>query len=134
MLATRGAYAAKVGPLPDVPLDVGAAVTVAEPYAYLYEVDVFIAPDVSAICAAIAKATVYWDSTDATQAHEAVVTVPEPRNGDTYAVSVALLDLRPTHGVDHIEFLKGQSATVNGARKLTLAEEKRMGDPRYYCP
>ena len=31
-------------------------------------------------------------------------------------------------GVDHIEFLKGQSATGNEARKLTLAEEKRMGD------
>jgi hypothetical protein len=123
VVKTDGAYTATttVGPQGHpVNFDVDAAsVLVAEPYTYVYEVDMFIAPDVSAICAALANATVYWDYWDAGAGAAAPATVltPEPRNGQKYTVSVALLDLRPTHGVRHVvsvEYtLKADDAVVH---------------------
>lgn len=102
VVKTDGAYTAATtfGSHPAT-FDVDAAsVVVAEPYTYLYEVDMLIAPDVSAICAALANATVYWDA--AAAAATATVLTPEPRNAKKYTVSVALLDLLPNHGVRHV--------------------------------
>lgn len=124
VVKTDGAYTAATTFDSHGPFDVDAAsVVVAEPYTYLYELDMLIAPDVSAICAALANATVYWDY--ATAPAPATILTPEPRHKQQYTVSVALLELRPTHGVRHVvsvEYTLAQREQHEGPDRDTVVD------------